>query len=106
MKEILEKIISEHDLINQTFNNFWKCYDAYLSDEDSREEIEEYGLVNRNSINVKLYGYSFWISNDLDFEYIKVYIDCFFKGESMRFATYWCIYNLQGELFDDYFVFE
>ncbi len=106
MRETLEKIVSEHDLINQTFTNFWDCYDNYLSDEDTKEEVEEYGLVDRDSIDVKLYGYSFCVSNDLDFVHIKVYIDCFLKGESTRFATYWSIYDLQGEFFDDYFVCE
>ncbi len=106
MKETLEKIVNDHDLINQTFAHFWECYDTYLSDEDTKEEVEEYGLVDRNSIDAKLYGYSFWVSKDLDFVHIKVYIDCFLKSETMRFATYWCIYDLEGELFDDYFVCE
>ena len=80
MKETLEKIVIEHDLINQTLKNFWECYDDYLADEDTKEEAKEYGLVDRNSINAELYGYSFWVSNDLDFVHIKVYIDCFLKG--------------------------
>lgn len=32
MKETLEKIVIEHDLINQTLKNFWECYDDYLAD--------------------------------------------------------------------------
>lgn len=106
MKEILEEIVSEYDLINQTFKNFWECYDKYLTNEETKEEIKEYGLVDRNSIKIKLYGYSFWILNDLDFEHIKVYVDCFIKGEATRFATYWSLYNLQGEFCDEYFVCE
>ena len=106
MKETLEKIVNEHDLINQTLKNFWECYDDYLADEDTKEEAKQYGLVDRNSINAELYGYSFWVSNDMDFVHIKIYIDCFLKGQSMRFATYWCIYDLQGEFIDDYFVCE
>lgn len=106
MKETLEKIVNEHDLTNKTLKNFWECYDRYLSDEDTKEEAKQYGLVDRNSIIAELYGYSFWVSNDLDFVHIKVYIDCFLKDQSMRFATYWCIYDLLGEFFDDYFVCE
>lgn len=103
---IIRKIIGEYDLINRTFKNFWECYDKYLTNEEAKDEIEKYGLVDRNSINAELYGYSFWVANDINFEHIKVYIDCFLKGETSRFATYWCIYDLQGEFFDDYFVGE
>lgn len=106
MREILEKTVNEHDLINRTFESFWEVYDAYLSEEDAKDITGELGLADRDSIHAEFYGYSFWVSNDLDFVHIKVYIDCFLKGESTRFATYWCVYDLEGELFDDYFVIE
>ena len=103
MREKLDIIIQKHDLINRTFKNFWEAYDTYLTDELTKEESQGYGLIDRDSIDAELCGYSFCVSNALNFDYIKVTIDCFQKGETMRFASYWCIYNLDGELFDDCF---
>ncbi|MBR1555549.1 MAG: hypothetical protein IJ644_09200 [Oscillospiraceae bacterium] len=103
MRQELDNIIKKYDLINQTFENFWETYDTYLTDELTKEESKSYGLIDRNSIRAELYGYSFCVSSDLSFDYIKVTVDCFLKGKTMRFATYWCIYSLDGELFDDCF---
>ena len=103
MREELDNIIKKYDLIAQTFENFWVAYDTYLTDELTKEESKSYGLIDRNSISAELYGYQFCVFNDLNFDCIKVTIDCFLKSKTMRFATYWCIYNLDGELFDDCF---
>ncbi len=106
MREELENIIKKYNLISNSFEYFWENYDQYISNEDTKDEAKENGFINRDSIAAKLYGYSYCISDDLDFDYIKVYIDCFRKGETMRSITYWCIYDLNGDLFDDYFVLE
>ena len=68
MREELDNIIKKYDLITQTFENFWVAYDTYLTDELTKEESKSYGLIDRNSINAELYGYSFCVSNDLNFD--------------------------------------
>lgn len=104
MREKLDAIVQKYNLIGRTFERFWKTYDDYLREEPL--ESKENGLCDRNSITVELYGYSFCVTNELDFDYIKVYIDFFLKGKTMRLGDYWCIYMLDGKEFDDYFVIE
>ena len=92
-------------MISRTFDYFWNTYDYYLLEEPT--ESKELRLFSRDSIDVQLYGYCFCVTNELNFDWIKVCIDFFLKGEkTMRLGTYWCIYKLNGEFFDDYFVIE
>ncbi len=102
MREELDAIVQKHNLINRTFEAFWKNYDSYLIEEPG--ESKELGLLDRNSIYVKLYGYSFSVRTSLDFDSVIVYIDFFKKGETIRTGSCWCIYKPDGDLFDDYFV--
>ena len=104
MKNKLDNIIQKNKMIPRAFESFWNSYDSYLLEES--EESKKLELLNRNSITAELYGYSFCVTKDLDFDWIKVCIDFFLKDETTRLGTYWCIYNLDGDLFDDYFVIE
>ena len=104
MREELDYIVKKHNLIDRTFKSFWHNYDCYLEEES--KESKEVGLYDRDSINAELYGYAFCVTNELDFDCIKVYIDIFLKGNNVRCGDYWCIYDLDGNKFDDYFVIE
>lgn len=106
MRNELDSIVQKYDLINHSFEVFWTNYDTYITDENTKEEAKENGFISRDSVTAKLHGYSFCVSEDLDFDYIKVCIDCFRKRETLRSIRFWCIYDLNGELFDDFFVLE
>lgn len=102
MREELDNIVKKYNLIERTFESFWRTYDCYLEEEP--EESKEVGFYNRDSVNAELYGYSFCVTNELDFDYVKVHIDIFLKGKTVRCGDYWCIYDLDGKEFDDCFV--
>lgn len=104
MREQLDNIVKTHDLIDRTFESFWDVYDHYL--EEQPFESKEIGFCDRDSINAELYGYAFCVTNELDFDCIKVYIEIFRKGETVSCGDYWCIYGLDGKKFDDYFALE
>lgn len=104
MREELDAIVQKYNLINRTFETFWENYDSYLIEEP--EESKGLGLLDRDSIYIKLYGYSFSVRNSLNFDSVMVYTDFFKKGETIITGSYWCIYQLNGELFDDYFVID
>lgn len=104
MRKQLEAIIEKHNLINQTFENFWLNVDNYIKEEP--EECAEIGLADRNQIKPELYGYSFWVTNKLGFDCIKVYIDINLEGKASQIGDYWCVYDLDGDFLDDYFVID
>ena len=80
-------------------------YDFYLKEEP--EESRELGFIDRDSVRAEYYGYYFGISSDMDFDHIKVYVDGFLGDNDIsRDITYWCIYTLDGEHFDDHFIIE
>lgn len=104
MREELDCLLKKHNLIDRTFDSFWHTFDRYLKEEP--EESKEAGFFSRDSVRAELYGYSFCVTNELDFDCIKVYIDIFLKGETVNCGDYWCIYSLDGEEFDDCFVID
>jgi len=104
MREELDAIVQKYNLVNRTFEAFWRNYDAYLIEEP--EESKGLGLLDRDSIYVKFYGYSFCVINKLDFDSVIVYIDFFRKGETISLGNFRCIYKLDGDLFDDYFIID
>ena len=100
----LDGIVRKYDLVERTIRSFWANYDCYLEEEP--EEARECGVADRDSIKAEFYGYYFGASNDLDFDHIKVYVDGIREGDTIRTITYWCIYSLDGKVFDDYFVID
>lgn len=106
MREELDEIVNGNKLIERSFEYFWNCYDNYLTDDITKDESREYGLIDRSSVTPKLYGYSYCVTNTYGFDTIKVYIDIFRKNEEKRFAEYWIIYSINGEVVDDFFVTE
>ncbi|MBQ3161916.1 MAG: hypothetical protein IJC04_07305 [Oscillospiraceae bacterium] len=104
MRKQLEAIIEKYNLINQTFESFWINVDNYIKEDP--EECAEIGLINKNQIKPELHGYSFCVTKEWNVDCIKVYIDIFLEGDSFRIGDYWCVYNLDGEFLDDYFVID
>lgn len=104
MRQKLDALITKHDLIRRTMDSFWAMFDCYLEEEP--EECAAIGFVNRESVRAELYGYVFGAARNLEFDFIKVYLDVFVQGKSLRVGDYWCIYDLQGNLFDDVFVID
>lgn len=102
MREKLDYIVQTHRLIERTFEGFWLTYDGWLK--ENPEESREAGFIGRDSIRAELYGYAFCVTNELDFDCIKVYIEWFRKDGTVRCGDYWCIFDLDGNNFDDYFV--
>ena len=103
MREELDRMVKEYNLIDRTIDSFWRSYDNYLTDEITREESKEIGLTDRSSVYIKLEGYSFHVSTSVDFDYISVKVYCYRKTENIPIIEYHCTYFLDGELFDDYF---
>ena len=105
IRKELDEIVGKYELVKRTVGRFWKNYDSYLEEEP--EESREFGFVDRDSVRAEFYGYYYGVSNNLDFEHIKVYVDGYRKGGGKcRAISFWCIYRMDGELFDDYFVVE
>jgi hypothetical protein len=105
IRKELDEIVRKYDLVESTIECFWENYDGYLEEEP--EESRELGFADRSSVRAEFYGYYYGVSNNLDFEHIKVYVDGYHKDDGMcRCISFWCIYTLDGELFDDYFVIE
>lgn len=104
MKNELEKFVQEHDLIQRTFVSFWNCYKNYL--QEYPEEAGEYQLIDRDSVQPELYGYSFVISKKFQRDFVKVLIDIYQKNETFEIGEYWCIYDENGEILDDTFVLD
>ena len=104
MREELDRLVEKFNLIERTFDGFWYAFDSYLKKYPI--ESKEVGFFSRDSVSVELSGYSFCVTNELDFDCIKVYMDIFLKGETVSCGDYWCIYSLDGDEFDDYFVID
>lgn len=102
MKKELEALIRKHNLINRTFDSFWKNYDRYIIEEP--EESAEIGVTNRDSIEAGLYGYSYVISKAFNSDHIKVEIEMVLQSNKTQVGSYWCIFDLSGNCKDDYFV--
>ncbi|MBP5492942.1 MAG: hypothetical protein J6Y08_08865 [Clostridiales bacterium] len=103
MREALDAIVASCDLINRTFDNFWVCYDDYLTDEITKEEAEEFGLLDRNSVEARLNGYAFCVTDKYGCDLLKVYLDVYKKKQTSQFARYVCIYTTDGQIIDDIF---
>lgn len=104
LREELDETVERYDLVKRTFDSFWVCFENYLTDDITKEESREYGLTDKDQVEVKLYGYSFVVSKKFSREFIKVDLDVYKKDSSSEFAEYYCIYSLSGECEDDYFV--
>ena len=104
MRKQLEAIIEKHNLINQTFENFWLNVDNYIKEEP--EECAEIGLADRNQIKPELCGYSFCATKEWDVDHIKVHIYIYLGDDQFRIGDYWCVYDLDGDFLDDYFVID
>ncbi|MBQ8966589.1 hypothetical protein [Ruminococcus sp.] len=104
LRKELDEIVKSYDLVERTVECFWANYDSYLDEEP--EESHEFGFTDRNSARAEFYGYYYGVSSNLDFEHIKVCVDGYRHGENCRAISFWCIYRMDGELFDDHFVVE
>ena len=100
-----DEIVKKYDLVDRTIEYFWANYNCYLEEEP--EESRELGFIDRDSVRAEFFGYYYGVPNSYDFEHIKVYVDGYRKGEDMcRTISFWCIYRMDGEFFDDYFVID
>ena len=59
MREELDRMVKEYNLIDRTMDSFWLSYDNYLTDELTREESKELGLTDRSSVYIKLNGFKY-----------------------------------------------
>ena len=96
---------------------------VYVSTDSDRIKSAVESYINENGTGDKLVciGRSAETANDTastesamlefagnyDFEHIKVYVDGYRKGKDRcRTISFWCIYRMDGEFFDDYFVID
>lgn len=105
MREELDELVKKYNLIDRTVKSFWLTYDNYLTDELTREERQKAGLTDRDSVSIQLEGYSYHVTQTVDFDYISVMVYCFRKGETIPLIEYYCTYYLNGEFFDDFWSF-
>ena len=103
MREKLDEMVKEHDLINRSFLYFWDAYDDYLVDDITKDEARELNLVDRDSVELNLYGYSYCVTERYESDIIRVNIDAYYKGTYKQIIEYACLFNLNGECIDDYF---
>lgn len=107
LKEQLNEIVSKYDLMNASFDMFWKCYKSYLA--ESPDEASEYGLVDEDSVRISLRSTSYVISeatrNGEKLEFIEISIEMRNK-EDHYLGYYDAIFDLDGTVSDDYFVLE
>lgn len=109
IKGQINELVQKYDLINQTFDSFWKNYDCYIVEEP--EEAESVGLVDRSSIEKPFLRSVYYTltsvneHNDFELELLVVRLDFYHKEESgCALGDYTCEFTLGGELFDDFFV--
>ena len=106
MKEQLTKIISEYNLTDVTYDSFWESYKGYLA--DSAEEAAKHGLVDETSVSITLRSTAYCISEYLErngekMDYIEICYEMFNKQD--KYVGYYdCLFDLDGNMFDDYFV--
>ena len=104
MKEMLYQLIETYDLIERTWEWFWKNYDSYLKEEP--EESAKVGLYSRDSVEAYLIDRSYHISYDNEIEFIRITIDMRRKKDNHYIGYYSSDFTLNGEDFDDWFVME
>ena len=104
MRKELDELVEKYDLINRTFDSFRKSYDNYLTDDITKEEAAEAGFTDKDTIIPELECYSFVVSKKFSRDYIAVTLECHREGETLCCITYWVIYDLDGNDYDDYFV--
>ena len=107
MREILEEFIKQKNLKDLTVRHFWNAYDSFIKEQP--EESGEYGLSDRESVKIEVYGYSFAITSRDAYHYsgaeetVQVYIDFFIKKTGEYIGRYTCIFDLHGKYLDDIF---
>lgn len=107
MKNKLNELVEKYRLIEYSWEFFWESYDNYIIIEP--EESAENAIYNRNSIEPMLYSISYRIKaeyEDFDSEVIIVRIDMRLKSNDNLIGHYACIFDLNGECIDDYFVID
>lgn len=109
IREQLSELIEKYDLINRTYEYFWKNYDSYLKEEP--EEANSLDLMDRSSIEKPLLRYANYKltsvngQNDFGFELLSVGLDFYHKEEGgCALGYYTCEFTMNGEVFDDFFV--
>ncbi|MBQ8121350.1 MAG: hypothetical protein IJ172_11330 [Ruminococcus sp.] len=108
LKEQLNEIISRYDLIDVTFDSFWRVYNCYLA--ESAQEASEYGLFDEDSVNVSLRSESYVISETIKSngeknEFIEIRIEM--RDKQDHYIGYYdAVFDLDGTFADDFFVLE
>ena len=98
----LKSIANEHRIIERTWENFWYAYNSYITED--REEAEEYGMTDKDSVIPEFYSLAYKIFHD-DSEIIEATIRMYDK-EHHYLGYYDDLFDMNGEGVDDFFVIE
>ena len=117
-QQIME-LVNNYDLINKTFEFFWNTYDSYLIED--YDEANEFGLINRDSVNVSLWGIEFELRNfdeNMKHRFMTICVTLKFqhRNNAQKWnGTYECQFFMNGdtegefkdgEVCDDFFWIE
>lgn len=110
IKEQLSNLIEKYNLIDKTFEYFWGCYDNYLTEQP--QEAASFGLRDRNSVKPVLYkiDYRLTYGDVVDddspcFQQLVVMLDIK-DSENFQIGYYECLFSMDGEASDNFFVID
>lgn len=102
-QQIME-LVNNYDLINKTFEFFWNTYDSYLIED--YDEAKEFGLINRDSVNVSLWGIEFELRNfdeNMKHRFMTICVTLKFQHHDKIQkwqGTYECLFFMNGDIED------
>lgn len=102
-QQIME-LVNNYDLINKTFEFFWNTYDSYLIED--YDEAKEFGLINRDSVNVSLWGIEFELRNfdeNMKHRFMTICVTLKFQHHDKILkwqGTYECLFFMNGDIED------
>ncbi|MDE6592153.1 MAG: hypothetical protein K2K57_03705 [Oscillospiraceae bacterium] len=108
MRAQLMGLVEKYDLVNRTYEIFWKNYEYYLK--ENPVEAAENGFVNRESIEKPVLTNIKFILTGVDrndtcvMQLIALDLEWRHKDkEQSAMWRYQCVFDLNGEVNDDYF---
>ncbi len=104
----LTGLVEKHDLVNRTYKNFWENYEYYLK--ENPVEACENGFVDRESIEKPVLMDIEFILTGVDRNDTCVMqliaVDLKWRHRDKERSAVWryrCVFDLNGEVNDDYF---
>ncbi|MDE7293685.1 MAG: hypothetical protein K2N72_04590 [Oscillospiraceae bacterium] len=105
MRAQLMGLVERYDLVNRTYENFWENYEYYLK--ENSVEAAENGFVDRESIKKPvMMGIKFILTGVNSNDTCLIAVDLEWRHKDKERSAMWCyqcVFDLNGEVNDDYF---